>query len=55
MNNSRNLLMGLLFIVFGLAGCASTESFDILSKEATRSSSQQYYCCAMGGSIQGAP
>lgn len=53
MKHSSRFLIGLLFIVLGLVGCASTESFNVLSKETLTPSYQQYYCCAMGGSIQG--
>ncbi len=55
MKFSGLFLMGLLFVVLGLVGCASMESFNVLSGEALTPYSQQYYCCAMGGSIQGAP
>lgn len=55
MKSSSTILMGLLLVVLSLAGCASMETFDVLSRQTGTPDSQQYYCCAMGGSIQGVP
>ena len=54
MRNPKTIIVALLLIALGLSGCASTDSIN-LSRETMTPSSEHYYCCAMGGSLQGNP
>ncbi len=54
MRNPKTIIVALLLIALALTGCASIDSMN-LSRETMTPSSQHYYCCAMGGSLEGNP
>lgn len=54
MKTYRKIMLAMVFMVLGLSACASVDSLNV-SREATMPAYEQYYCCTMGGSIQGMP